>query len=114
MTQEPDDEVVIPRGKYIGKRLGDPPEDEAEHFIRCAACDGWIDCRDLGHVFEHERAIPTPGAGSPAMRGAQNEIRIDGTPRTYRGRKDSAHQEQAATQHGRGQRPEKWRRYGGG
>ena len=25
----------IPRGKYIGRRLGDPPASEAEHFIRC-------------------------------------------------------------------------------
>src|SRR3954471_8451432 len=33
MTQEPDAEVVIPRGKYIGKHLGDPPADEAEHFV---------------------------------------------------------------------------------
>jgi hypothetical protein len=44
----------IPRGKYLGKRLGDPPKDDAEHFIRCPACGGWIDCRDLAQVFEHE------------------------------------------------------------
>jgi hypothetical protein len=31
----------IPRGRYIGKLLGDPPESEAEHFIRCPACCGW-------------------------------------------------------------------------
>jgi hypothetical protein len=46
--------VSIPRGRYLGKRLGDPPANEAEHFIRCRACNGWIDCRDLGQVFEHE------------------------------------------------------------
>jgi hypothetical protein len=40
--------IGIPRGKYLGKLLGDPPESEAEHFIRCPACGGWIDCRDLG------------------------------------------------------------------
>jgi hypothetical protein len=34
----------LPRGKYIGKRVGQPATDEAEHFIRCPACDGWIDC----------------------------------------------------------------------
>ena len=28
---------MIPRGRYIGKRVGDPPKDEAEHFIRCPA-----------------------------------------------------------------------------
>jgi hypothetical protein len=33
----------IPRDKYIGKRVGDPLADEAEHFIKCASCGGWID-----------------------------------------------------------------------
>ena len=56
----------LPRGKYIGKRVGLPATDEAEHFIRCPACGGWIDCRDLNKVFEHEGA-PTPAAGSIAM-----------------------------------------------
>ena len=51
---------MIPRSHYIGKRLGDPPKDEAEHFIRCPACDGWIDCRDLGQVFQHEGLLPHP------------------------------------------------------
>jgi len=50
----------IPRGKYIGRRLGDPPASEAEHFIRCPACGGWIDCRDLACVFEHEGPLPHP------------------------------------------------------
>jgi hypothetical protein len=27
----------IPRGKYLGKRLGEPPADDAEHFIKCPA-----------------------------------------------------------------------------
>ena len=49
---------MIPRGRYLGKRLGDPPKDEADHFIRCPVCDGWIDCRDLGHVLEHEGPLP--------------------------------------------------------
>src|SRR3954447_19935271 len=30
------------------------PASEAEHFIRCPACGGWIDRRDLGHVLNHE------------------------------------------------------------
>jgi hypothetical protein len=33
---------MIPRGKYLGERVGGPPKDEAEHFVRCPACDGWI------------------------------------------------------------------------
>ena len=44
----------IPRGVIFGRRVDDPPKSEAEHFIRCPARDGWIDCRDLGQVFEHE------------------------------------------------------------
>jgi hypothetical protein len=30
--------------KYIGKRLG-LPGNEAEHFMRCATCDGYFDTR---------------------------------------------------------------------
>jgi hypothetical protein len=33
--------IDLPRGKYMGRRLGDPPTDEAEHYMRCAACGGW-------------------------------------------------------------------------
>jgi hypothetical protein len=36
------------------------------------------------------RQVASPGAGSAAMTGAQFEIRIEGTPRTYRDRKDYA------------------------
>jgi hypothetical protein len=32
--------IDLPRGKYPGKRLGDQPNDEADHFIRCPACNG--------------------------------------------------------------------------
>ena len=42
--------MMIPRGKYLGEHVGGPPKDEAEHFVRCPACGGWIDCRDLGQV----------------------------------------------------------------
>jgi hypothetical protein len=48
----------IPRGTIFGRRVGDPPKSEAEHFIRCPACGGWIDCRDLGQVLEHEGRLP--------------------------------------------------------
>lgn len=54
----------IPRGKYIGKRAG-PPLDEAEHFIQCAACGGWIDCRDLAQVLEDEGPLPHPEQDQP-------------------------------------------------
>ena len=56
---------MIPRGKYLGERVGDPPAGEAEHFLRCPACGGWIDCRDLGQVFEHEGPLPHPAQDQP-------------------------------------------------
>jgi hypothetical protein len=58
--------VDVPRGKYLGKRVGGEPDDEAEHFIRCPAC-GWIDCRDLGAVFDHEGPLLHPTSDQPRM-----------------------------------------------
>lgn len=52
------------RGKFIGMRQGTPVV-EAEHFIRCGACGGLIDCRDLGQVFEHEGPLPHPSQDQP-------------------------------------------------
>lgn len=57
--------MSIPRGKYIGERVGGPPTEDAEHFIRCPACGGWIDMRDLGQVFEHEGPLPHPAQDKP-------------------------------------------------
>jgi hypothetical protein len=54
----------IPRGKFIGERVG-PPVDETEHFLQCEACGGWIDCRDLGSVFGHEGPLPHPAEDKP-------------------------------------------------
>jgi hypothetical protein len=59
------DAMMIARAKYIGKRRGDPPASEAAHFIRCPACNGWIDCRDLGQAFEHEGTLPHPAQDQP-------------------------------------------------
>jgi hypothetical protein len=50
----------MPR-KIIGKRRSGE-QDEREHFIKCPACGGWIDMRDLGDVLEHERTCD----GTPA------------------------------------------------
>ena len=36
----------IPRGKYVGE-AAKPVENEADHFMQCPACGGWLDCRDL-------------------------------------------------------------------
>ena len=60
--------MKIPRGKYIGTRVGTFADlaiermepDEAIHFISCGACGGLIDCRDLGQVFDHEGPLPHP------------------------------------------------------
>jgi hypothetical protein len=56
----------FPRGKYIGKRVGQPATDEAEHFIKCPACAGWIDCRDLAQVpmrlREFQQSLAWPAA----------------------------------------------------
>lgn len=54
----------IPRGKFIGKRVG-PPVEEAVHFIICAVCGGLIDCWDLGAVFSHEGPLPHPAEDKP-------------------------------------------------
>jgi hypothetical protein len=52
--------IGVARGRYLGKRLGDSTKSDAEHFIRCPTCGGWIDCRDLGQVLEHEGPLPHP------------------------------------------------------
>ena len=52
----------IPRGRYRGERVGKPVTDEAEQFIRCPACNGWI---DLACVFEHEGPLPHPAQDRP-------------------------------------------------
>jgi hypothetical protein len=56
---------MIRRDTYFGKPIGEPPKDEAEHYIRCPGCGGWIDCRDLGQVFEHEGPLPHPAQDQP-------------------------------------------------
>ena len=57
--------IGIRRGEYIGRRVGEPPRDEAEHLIKCPSCGGWIDCRDLVQVFEHEGPLPPPAQDRP-------------------------------------------------
>ena len=61
----------IPRGAIFGRRVGDPPKSEAEHFIRCPARGGWIDRRDLaGPVRRLSRAV-TPNSNLLALRRGQ-------------------------------------------
>jgi hypothetical protein len=44
---------------------GHPVADEAEHFIRCTACGGWMNCRDLCQVFEHEGPLSHSAQDQP-------------------------------------------------
>jgi hypothetical protein len=57
--------VDLPRGKILGGlevQVTDRPVDaaEAEHFMRCPGCGGWIDCRDLAIVLGHHGPLPHP------------------------------------------------------
>jgi hypothetical protein len=57
----------VRRGEIIGQPVDHPPEHEAEHFIRCPACEGWIDMRDLAHPaqdgIDEAPAQPLVGTG---------------------------------------------------
>jgi hypothetical protein len=53
--------MTIRHGEIIGKRVGGQAKDEAEHFLQCPVCAGWVDMRDLGQVFEHAGPLPHPG-----------------------------------------------------
>jgi hypothetical protein len=56
----------IPRGKHMGKLVvGPPAEDEAEHFIQCEECGGWIDMRDLSQFVDHQGPPPHPPQDRP-------------------------------------------------
>ena len=81
----------IPRGTIFGRRVGDPqPQSEANHFIRCArpAMAGLIavisaKCSNTKARHRIRRRINRNDRRSV-------RIRIDGTPRSYRDRKDFA------------------------
>ena len=62
MPEMPDDffeDRTITRGKFVGKPVGGD-SDDADHFMRCETCGSWINCRDLGSVFDHEGPLPNP------------------------------------------------------
>jgi hypothetical protein len=56
---------MIPRDKYKGRRVDADAKDESEHFMRCPACGGYIDLRDLGQVFDHAGPLPHPAGDKP-------------------------------------------------
>ena len=41
----------LPRGSTSAGALAIHPRTQADTFIRCPACEGWIDCRDLAQVL---------------------------------------------------------------
>ena len=51
---------MIRRGEIIGERVGGEPEDECEHYVKCPACGGYFDARDLAQVLEHAGPLPHP------------------------------------------------------
>jgi CRISPR/Cas system type I-B associated protein Csh2 (Cas7 group RAMP superfamily) len=61
-AQDPTEMARLERGDRF---VGEAASNDAEHFIRCPACGGWIDCRDLGHVFEHEGPLPHTAGDQP-------------------------------------------------
>lgn len=47
-----------------------PVNSEIDYFIQCPCCKTWLDCRDLGELFAHEKwcvqdenTSPMPGRG---------------------------------------------------
>jgi hypothetical protein len=53
-----EDSHHIRRGEIIGQPNGWKPESDADHFMKCPACGGWFDMRDLGQVLEHGGLLP--------------------------------------------------------
>jgi hypothetical protein len=54
-----------PPRHHIWEAIGRSCKDEAEHFIKCPGCGGWIDCRDLGQALEHYWPLPHPAQDQP-------------------------------------------------
>jgi len=48
------------RGEIIGERVDREVTDEAEDFLRCPTCGGYVDIRDLAVLLEHEGPLPHP------------------------------------------------------
>ena len=51
--------TIVPRQKYNDKKI-DTAKNETGYFIRCPACGGRIDVRDVGQVLEHDGPPPHP------------------------------------------------------
>ena len=51
---------IVPRRECIDHRVDRAVKDETDCFMRCPACDGRIDTRDLRQVLEHDGPLPHP------------------------------------------------------
>lgn len=49
-----------PPGRDHGERVDRKPQSEAENFIQCPLCGGFVDIRYLAQVLEHEGSLPRP------------------------------------------------------
>ena len=52
------DKILDSMGDLVTARPIDA--EEAEHFMECPACGGWIDCRDQAVVLAHIGPLPHP------------------------------------------------------
>ena len=57
--------MMVPRGKYPGAVSAILRSTRPSISLGDPACNGWIDCRDLGQVFEHEGLLPHPAQDQP-------------------------------------------------
>jgi hypothetical protein len=60
MTEQHSPIIEFPRDRYSSRRMRDPSKGKVEYSYRCPVCGGWVDCRDLGQVFDHEGPLPHP------------------------------------------------------
>ena len=51
---------IVPRQECIDQRIDGTAKDETDCFMRCPACNGQIDTRDLRQVLEHDGPLPHP------------------------------------------------------
>jgi hypothetical protein len=56
----------------LGRTVGQPPANEADHFIQCPVCRTWIDMRDLGQILEHEDKDCVSRSDTAAARKQEN------------------------------------------
>jgi hypothetical protein len=59
--------IDLPRGKYLGRRVGEPARDDAEHFNSMPSLRRVDRLPRLGVRLRARRAVTASGTGSAAM-----------------------------------------------